>query len=97
MMSSYETSSVLNNSRSAGVETENHPLHDNLDLSEEQHPANPHLAGELTATYPEVLDKAHGRKVISNYPNQGVRPSLRPTYNANLHLSSADMHFLSSF
>ena len=65
--------------RRAGVETEHHPLHDILDLSEEEHPTNPHLAGELTATYPEVWDKAHGRKVISNYPNQGVRPSSPPS------------------
>ena len=56
----------------AGVETEHHPLHCILDLSEEEHPANPHLAAELTATYPEVWDKAHGRKIISNYPNQGA-------------------------
>jgi len=56
----------------AGVQTEQHPLHYVLDLSEERHPANPHLAGELTATYPEVFDPQHGRRVITNYPNQGA-------------------------
>ena len=67
--------------RCAGVETMHHPLHDILDLSEEEHPANPHLVGDLTATYPEVWDKEHGRKVISNYPNQGVCRSSLNCYN----------------